>query len=60
MYIHVRIAFGPETFREKHRRLKIDLLLTSVISIGGMPIKPHSYIFSCPVACHIYKNNILG
>ena len=28
IYIHVTIDFGPETFRERHRRLKIDLLLT--------------------------------
>ena len=55
MYIHVTIDFGPETFREKHRRLKIHLLLTRVISIGGKPIKPYSYILSCRVACHIYE-----
>ena len=55
MYIHVTIDFGPETFRERHRRLKTDLPLTCVISIGGRPIKPHSYIFSCLVECHIYE-----
>ena len=55
MYIHVTIDFGPETFRERHRRLKTDLLLTLVISIDGRPIKPHSYIFSCRVACYIYE-----
>ena len=60
MYIHVTIDFGPETFRERHRRLKTDLLLTSVISLGGRPIKPHSYTFSYRVACHIYEKNILG
>ena len=55
MYIHVTIDFGPETFRERHRRLKTDLLLTRVVSIVGRPIKPHSYIFSCRVACYIYE-----
>ena len=55
MYIHVTLAFGPETFREKHRRLKTDLLLTWVISFGGRPIKQYSYTLSCPVACHIYE-----
>ena len=55
MSIHVTIDFGPETFREKHRRLKTDLLLTWVISIGGRPIKPYNYILSCRVACHIYE-----
>ena len=55
MYIHVTLDFGLETFREKHRRLKTDLLLTRVISFGGMPIKQYGYILSCRVACHIYE-----
>ena len=55
MYIHVTLDFGPETFREKHRRLKTDLLLTRVISSSGRPIKQYSYILSCRVACHIYE-----
>ena len=55
MSIPVTRDFGPETFREKHRRPKTDLLLTLVISIGGRPIKPYSYLLSCRVACHIYE-----
>ena len=45
MYIRVTIDFGPETFRERRRRLKTDLLLTLVISIGGRPIKPKNIYF---------------
>ena len=30
--MHVAMDFGLETFRERHRRFKIDLLLTLVIS----------------------------
>ena len=41
MFIRIIIDFGPETFREKHRRLKIDRMLTFkfVICSGGRPIK---------------------
>ena len=36
-------------------RLKIDLVLSSVISTGGGPIKQPIFILLCHFVCHLYE-----